>query len=374
MMQEKSLQIVSFDNPFPPQYGGVIEVFYKIKALYQLGYTIHLHCFVNQLPEKESILSQYVSKIYFYKNRKTLLRFFSIIPFSVGYRDDKELLVNLNKSNAPIIFESLKTTFLVNKTDFKQKIILRLHNIEHQYFLGISKSESNFFLKALFYIESLKYKHYESLISKFDAISTLSVYETNYLNTTYKNAYYTPVFHGNNVVKSLSEFGEYAIYNGDLRTADNRKAVLFLIEVFKEIDDYNLIIVASDGQKWVENLIKGVENIHFTKMKDFEHLKDLLSLAHINIMLSFQQSGTKLKLINALYSSRHCLINSNMIDDERILNLCVLANSKDDFKKEISILRTTSYVDFDKREKILNSVLNDEVNATSLMAIINNLI
>ena len=28
----KELQIVCFDNPYPPDFGGVIDVYYKIKS------------------------------------------------------------------------------------------------------------------------------------------------------------------------------------------------------------------------------------------------------------------------------------------------------------------------------------------------------
>ena len=32
-MNLKNINIVSFDIPYPPNYGGIIDVFYKIKAL-----------------------------------------------------------------------------------------------------------------------------------------------------------------------------------------------------------------------------------------------------------------------------------------------------------------------------------------------------
>ncbi len=32
-MPDKYLHIISFDIPYPPNYGGVIDVFYKLKAL-----------------------------------------------------------------------------------------------------------------------------------------------------------------------------------------------------------------------------------------------------------------------------------------------------------------------------------------------------
>ena len=39
------IHIISFDVPLPANYGGVIDVFYKIKALHKAGIKIKLHCF-----------------------------------------------------------------------------------------------------------------------------------------------------------------------------------------------------------------------------------------------------------------------------------------------------------------------------------------
>ena len=40
------LNIICFDVPFPADYGGAIEEFYKIKSLHAAGVKIYLHCFV----------------------------------------------------------------------------------------------------------------------------------------------------------------------------------------------------------------------------------------------------------------------------------------------------------------------------------------
>ena len=34
LFKDKEVHIVSFDVPYPPNYGGVIDVFYKIKTLF----------------------------------------------------------------------------------------------------------------------------------------------------------------------------------------------------------------------------------------------------------------------------------------------------------------------------------------------------
>ena len=37
MKTADTLHLVSFDVPYPPDYGGVIDVYNKIKTLYQVG-------------------------------------------------------------------------------------------------------------------------------------------------------------------------------------------------------------------------------------------------------------------------------------------------------------------------------------------------
>jgi hypothetical protein len=41
----KTLHIICHDVPWPADYGGVVDLFYKIKALHDEGVKIKLHCF-----------------------------------------------------------------------------------------------------------------------------------------------------------------------------------------------------------------------------------------------------------------------------------------------------------------------------------------
>ena len=100
----KHLHIVSFDVPLPANYGGVIDVFYKLKALHQLGVKIHLHCFYNDRESKKE-LETYCENITYYKRKSALKSYFSVLPFVVKTRSDKKLISNLNKDNEPVLFE-----------------------------------------------------------------------------------------------------------------------------------------------------------------------------------------------------------------------------------------------------------------------------
>jgi hypothetical protein len=371
VMQNQKLHVVSFDNPFPPKYGGVIDVFYKIKALYQLGIEITLHCFIDEIPNQNPELECITKKIFYYKREKNIWKFFSKVPFSVISRNHGHLLKNLNLDTNPILFEGLQTTYLLKKQKFlERKLYLRLHNIEENYYQGLSKSETNFFKKVVCYLESVKYHHYQKIIGKFDAVFTLSNYETQFILENFKKGNYIPVFHGNDSLINLSEFGNYAFYNGDLRIADNKRAVEFLINVFKKIPDYKLIIASSINLKIVRRQFKQMNNVEFIELESQSHLDVMLENAHINVMFSFQQAGTKLKVINALYKSRFSIINSNMLDDIDLKNLCILAENETEFVSAVNSVKNKSYFDFENRGIILERILSDTQNAKKMVKII----
>lgn len=364
-MHLKPLHIISFDNPYPPKYGGTIEVYYKIKALSELGYTIHLHCFILKETQVSEELKAITAEVYFYKYSYNLFNLLSKLPFSVVSRNSTALLTNIKKVKAPILFESLKTTLLVKKGQLKEYTkILRLHNVEQDYFKGIASSEKDPIKKLLYRLEGIKFKKYESIISEFDDVLTLSHFEHEHVSELFGNSHYIPVFHGNNKVKQLSETGGYALYHGDLKTPDNRLAAAAIIAIFKEIKDYSLIIASSSNEAYIKRLAGDASNIKFIKLQGFSHLKELLNQAHINIVWSLQRSGTKLKLINALFHSRHCIINCNIIDDAAVAGLCERAETEEQLVEAVNRLKLSPFNGAKQRADVLEYYLNDLHNAT----------
>ena len=78
-MRKKQLHIVSFDVPFPANYGGVIDVFYKIKSLHQEGVGVILHCF-HYGRKKSEELESLCEKVYYYQRKMNWLGVFSKRP------------------------------------------------------------------------------------------------------------------------------------------------------------------------------------------------------------------------------------------------------------------------------------------------------
>ena len=107
----KALHIISFDIPYPADYGGVIDVYYKLKSLAALGVEITLHCFQygKRLPQPH--LETLCRKVYYYPRLTGWKGLHTSLPYIVSSRRDETLFSRLLEDDAPILFEGLHTTF-----------------------------------------------------------------------------------------------------------------------------------------------------------------------------------------------------------------------------------------------------------------------
>ena len=366
MLTDKKIHFISMDIPFPPNYGGVIDVFFKLRAMHQVGIKIYLHLYGSSSCGIEE-LKPFTEEIYYYPIKKNPIYFLKSSPFSVKSRRGEELLKNIKRIKAPIFFESLKTTEVLNLDcleDYPK--YLRLHNIEQNYYKGLASSEKNKLKRLIYALEAIKYVRYEQIIDQMDEVFTLSKFEQDYIKEKFNKGKYIPVFHGNNDLPKLKEFGKYVMYHGDLRTADNCKVVEFLIDVFKKLD-YSLVIASSIKEEWVKSKIKSSTNIKFIKLNDFSHLLQLFQEAHINVAWSFQESGTKLKVINALFNSRYSVINKNIIDDENIEKLCFKVENESELIVTITTLMDQPFLPSQAYQSVLKNYLNDGNNVVNLL-------
>ena len=364
---EKNLHIVSFDVPYPPNYGGVIDVFYKLKALKEIGYNIYLHTYEYGKGEQKE-LEKYCTEVNYYKRSKSPLNLLSSKPFIVKSRSNSELVKKLITQKYPILFEGLHTTYPLTEYNFDNRIVLvRSHNIEHRYYTGLAKSETSIARKSFFKQEAKKLKSYEKILTKANYILTISPYEHYYFVNKYQEkAKYIPVFHKNNEVKKLSEKGDFALYHGDLRVSDNIKACNLLITVFEGLKQH-LIIASSYIHKELENKINNYANISFKRLEKPNDLDELFCKTQVNVLPTFQKTGIKLKLIHALFESRFCIVNSAMVEDTGLEYLCEIADNVAEFRKKIQLCFEKEYTDkeINKRKDALK-LFDNHTNAKKI--------
>ncbi|MGB5242027.1 MAG: hypothetical protein WBN16_06695 [Lutimonas sp.] len=367
----KTLHIVSFEVPYPPNYGGVVDIFYKIKALHDLGVQIYLHAFESRNSKNQDI-EAYCKKVFYYERQNTALKTLTLTPFIVSSRSNKKLIENLEAINAPILFEGLHTTYPLVKNSFKNRIILiRTHNIEHHYYQGLVKNETNAFTRAFFYIESLKLQYFERILKKANYILTISKADEKYFHQKFGDSVrFLPPFHPNKGVSHPSKKGYFALFHGDFRIAENQRSISYLYEVFSKVD-YPLVIAGDLDYSPIDIKTSTNKKISFIQLENEDQLKELLKRAHVNVFPAFQKSGIKLKLINALFLSRFALCHPNIVEGTGLEGLCEIAHNKSEFIKQMYRLIDEEYSEEEilKREEILNEYSCLE-NAQSIINLI----
>jgi hypothetical protein len=367
-----NIHIVSFDNPYPPNYGGVIDVFYRLKALHELGIKITLHAFeYGRKPTNE--LNKYCEKVYYYERRTFVNPFIGTLPYIVSTRKDDTLLENLLKDNSPILFEGMHTCFFLDHPKLKNRFkMVRMHNIEHEYYSKLEEVESNYFKKYFFSKEASRLKTYQSILHHANLILSISHNDEKYLNKHFKHVKYIPAFHPNEKVTSISGNGNYCFYHGKLSVGENDEAARFLVEkVFNDLS-IPLFIAGDKPSSELKKLIEGKPHIKLFEHLSTEQICELTQKAQINILPTFQNTGIKLKLINVLFQGRFVIANNMMVKNTGLENLCLISNTVQEFKQAVKETMTKSFdkKEIQKREEILSSNFNNSANATALIKLL----
>lgn len=351
--------------PFPPNYGGVVDVYYKIKALHDLGVGVHLHCFEYGRGE-QSHLNELCASVSYYRRDENKLNFLKKQPYIIASRANATLLEQLRKDELPIIIEGLHNCWLIEELKpSDRQIFVRTHNVEHDYYTGLAKVEKNLAKRQYFKWEASKLQNYEAVLAKADALFSISPNDQAYFQTKYGNAILMPAFHSGVEVTSQEGNGNYALYHGNMAVGENIEAATYLIENVFANTDQHLIIAGSNPPIELKNLAAQHDNIEIRANISVEHLNKLIADAHVNVLPTFQPTGIKLKLLSALYKGRFCLVNDAMVSNTGLESTCTIANNPSEWKKQlISIFKQVMSKDtIENRKIVLKSQFDNLENA-----------
>jgi hypothetical protein len=333
----KSIHIVSFNIPFPADYGGVIDVFYKIKSFTEIGVKVHLHCFAYGR-EKSAELEKICESVTYYERKKFYQAIYSSVPYIVGSRKSGELLATLAEDDYPVLFEGLHTCFYLSHPSLKnKKKVVRMHNVEWDYYKKLGTAERNYLIKFYYNMESLRLKKFEEQLQHANTIFTISQNDYNYLADTYKNTYYIPAFHPNEMLTAIEGRGNYILYHGNLSVPENIQAALYIAKKIAPKVNVPIIIAGKDPSKLIVEEIKKHKNISLVMNPSDDSLYDLIKNAQINFLVTFQNTGIKLKLLNVLHRGRFCLVNPPMVEQTGLDTLCIVEN---DTQKQLELVET----------------------------------
>jgi hypothetical protein len=307
-MPTPDLHIVAFAVPYPPDYGGAIDVWNRVRALHNEGVKVALHCFLygNFLPQPS--INPYVQEVHYYPRSIWPVLFTRGQPFGVTSRKSKALFARLQLDKAPILFEGVQTTAW--RSDLRdRKIFLRAHNVEHQYYKRLAKYSYGL-TSMMFNRESQCLEEYEiNTVSAYDAVFTISPGDQAWYEELGGNAEFVPPFHGLTEVTSEPGRGEYVLYQGDISIDINQEAILEILRTVTFTPEMPLVIAGKSGDSSFESKLTSFANIRRQSNVSQDIMSDIVRKAQVILIHSLHPEGMKLKLFPALYRGRFVAAN-----------------------------------------------------------------
>jgi len=367
------LHLISFDIPYPANYGGVIVIFHQIKALQAQGLKIILHCFQYGDRHPQPELENCCHEVHYYPRSRSIFYQLQALPFIMRTREHSGLLKRLRKDQHPILFQGMHTCALIwSKHLHARQKLVQMHNIEWQYYENLAQltPTTRMLEKSYYFIESIKLQRIEpKVVLHADEILTLSTNDAAYYRKMKAHTHYIPAFHPHERVDSLPGRGEYALFHGKLSVPDNERSAIWLVEeVFAELD-IPFFVAGMEPSDRLKAVVARYEHVQLVENPDDVQMRKLIANAHINVLVSFQISGIKLKLLNALFQGRFCLVNEKMVSGTGLAKLCYVRNTAPEIRQTIEALITAPFEPsrLKERREILETEFSNETNARKLL-------
>ncbi len=368
---EKHLHIVCLQVPYPPDYGGVMDLYRKLKYLKEQGVIIYLHCFDDGRGEQPE-LDKYCRNVFYYKRKKGILSLSMSVPYIVRSRRSQQLEANLSKDNYPILMEGIHCSLLLHLNKLTgRRSILRLYNNETAYYRQLADKAYSILRRWYYRWESFLLKKYEpAVIRKATVALSVSHNETKaFIENGLHNVHYLPVFLPWHAVQGIEGKGSYCLYHGNLLVEENERAAGWLIEhIFYDLS-FPFIIAGKDPSARLRNLAAKYEHIRIIANPDMDTMHALIREAHIHILPSFSETGIKFKLLHALFEGRFCIANKAMVSGTGLSEACIIADTPTLMIEKIqeTMERTFTTGDILEREKIISGTYNNEQTARHLI-------
>ena len=361
MEKEKHLHIVAFNVPLPANYGGVIDVFYRLKALSESGVHIHLHCFDygrGKAPE----LERFCDEVRYYRRDMSPLRMLDRRPFIVASRHSKALVQRLMQDRYPILLEGLHCCLLLEDEALLRDrlVMVRAHNIEADYYAQLAAAERRMGKRLYLKMEARKLRRYEPILRKAAAVLAISPADREGLQRMgCPRVLLSSGMHPFSEVGGLrKEEGErFALYHGNLAVAENYHAVEYLLDNVFAGSEQRLVVAGNEPPAWLRERIEAMPNVKLVDSPDDKTMQRLVGEAHVCVMVTEQATGLKLKLLNSLYAGRFCLVNSAMVAGTGLEGLCTIADTPEAMRLALGSLMGQDFTEtiLQERRRVLQA-------------------
>jgi hypothetical protein len=98
-------------------------------------------------------------------------------------------------------------------------------------------------------------------------------------------------------------------------------------------------------------------------------MQDIIGKAQLHILPSFNCTGIKIKLLNALFNGRHCVVNEQAVENTGMESICHVGSTAGSFKKIISAIyyQPMTTEEIGRREQLMGKRYDNIQNAEKLI-------
>ena len=367
------MHIIALDVPYPADYGAMIDAFYRCRALKKAGVKITLHCYEYGRGEQPA-LEEVAEKVIYYKRPMRTLDVFSRTPFIVKSRRSEALLENLLKDDYPIFFEGQHTCSILDHPLLeKRRKFVRVHNIEWEYYALLAERTSNPKKRIFFQLESWKLKRFDKKLVHAEALFCVSHQDLEHYRKIHPQVILMPSSSPFEVPGEQPVRERYAIYHANLSIEENDEAARWIIQAFEEFDAPMPLKIA--GKNPSAELRAMAEKASFCELiasPEQSVMTALIANAGVQLLITFQNAGIKLKLINSLVSGGVCIANPEMVNGTDLGQFCTIVNTKWELTKALSQLEEKDlYPDTAYRQRFLLEHYHPDETAKRVVELLN---
>jgi hypothetical protein len=276
---------------------------------------------------------------------------------------------NLLKDRHPIFMEGVHCTYpLLDKRFADRPCFVRVHNVEYRYYADLARSTSFSLRKMYYWMESRLLKNYEKAIAgKATFWGTTETDDEIYRHElNCRHIEELPLYIPTEWKLSAQEgMGSFCLYHGDLSVDANDKAARWLLtNVFSKLK-IPLVIAGKNPSSALQKQAHQQSHTCIVANPSHKELQDMIGKAHINIIPSYTFTGMKLKLLNALFHGRHCIVNDATIAGSGLDAACHISNTANGMAELVAQLYHQPFAaeEITLRKKLLESRFSNEANA-----------
>ena len=274
---------------------------------------------------------------------------------------------------APILIDGIQCAYWMNHDDFRdQKLIFRANNVEHEYYEGLANWERNPFKKIYLKREARKLRAYEGVLKDVDTILSVAKMDVPHFSQ-YANTIHLPPFFNDTAESHFAPSDDgaekFVLFQGNLSVKENEHAAKHITENIAPLSKENFVIAGLHPSKFLKKIIDLQPNVKLIDSPSHEVMNGLIRDAHVNLLMTFQQTGIKLKLLHALQSGKHIIINSKMDDSGIFGQMCEVIDSSNKIAAKISELMSIGYSQEmkDSRDEKFSAIYSNKLNARKIM-------